>query len=172
MDSGRAHTKTLRILIEIALIKLCCPEMEATEDSVLPRVRKLEERLEKGSFSEDKEEPLPKDEIVPEEKPKQVISPAAPEDVKRVALEFSRVLEKLPFDERVSAKSAVASANEKGELELAFTERIKYDRFSRREEETSLRSFDDLQAAVNEVAGRAVTIVLKFKGDQVRTAAW
>ncbi len=160
-----------RILIEIALIKLCCPEMEATEDSVLPRVRKLEERLEKGSFSEDKEEPLPKDEIVPEEKPKQVISPAAPEDVKRVALEFSRVLEKLPFDERVSAKSAVASANAKGELELAFTERIKYDRFSRREEETSLRSFDDLQAAVNEVAGRTVTIVLKFKGDQVRTAA-
>ena len=37
-----------RILIEIALIKLCKPGMENDQESVLERVRELEERVEKG----------------------------------------------------------------------------------------------------------------------------
>ena len=38
-----------RIQIEIALIKLCRPEMEKDYGSVLDRVRVLEEKLEKGT---------------------------------------------------------------------------------------------------------------------------
>lgn len=37
-----------RVLIEIALIKLCKPEMEVNLDSVLDRIRQMEEKLEKG----------------------------------------------------------------------------------------------------------------------------
>ena len=37
-----------RILIEIALIKLCKPEMEVETDSLLDRIRTIEEKLEKG----------------------------------------------------------------------------------------------------------------------------
>lgn len=37
-----------RILIEIALIKLCKPQMEIQTDSLLDRIRALEERMEKG----------------------------------------------------------------------------------------------------------------------------
>lgn len=37
-----------RILIEIALIKLCKPQMEIQTDSLLDRIRALEERIEKG----------------------------------------------------------------------------------------------------------------------------
>lgn len=39
-----------RVLIEITLIKLCKPEMEQNLDSILDRVRILEEKLEKGTF--------------------------------------------------------------------------------------------------------------------------
>ena len=39
-----------RVLVEIALIKLCRPQMETGLDSILDRVRVLEEKLEQGSF--------------------------------------------------------------------------------------------------------------------------
>lgn len=37
-----------RILVEIALIKLCTPAMEVSQDSLLDRIRAVEEELEKG----------------------------------------------------------------------------------------------------------------------------
>ncbi len=39
-----------RVLLEVALIRLCKPQMEHDEVSLLERVRKLEEALEKGDF--------------------------------------------------------------------------------------------------------------------------
>ena len=37
-----------RVLLEVALIKLCTPAMETTEDALLDRIRAVEEKLEKG----------------------------------------------------------------------------------------------------------------------------
>ncbi len=37
-----------RILVEIALIKLCRPSMETTQDALLDRIRDVEEKVEKG----------------------------------------------------------------------------------------------------------------------------
>ena len=37
-----------RILVEIALIKLCKPQMETSEEAVLDRIRQVEDQLEKG----------------------------------------------------------------------------------------------------------------------------
>lgn len=37
-----------RILVEIALIKLCRPEMETEQDSLLDRLRQVEDKIEKG----------------------------------------------------------------------------------------------------------------------------
>lgn len=39
-----------RVLTEVALIKLCRPQMEAKQDTVLERIRALEQRLENGEF--------------------------------------------------------------------------------------------------------------------------
>lgn len=37
-----------RILVEIALIKLCKPEMETDQEAVLDRIRQVEEKVENG----------------------------------------------------------------------------------------------------------------------------
>ncbi len=37
-----------RVLLEVALIKLCKPEMESNQDSLLERIRVVEEKVEKG----------------------------------------------------------------------------------------------------------------------------
>lgn len=39
-----------RILVEIALIKLCKPAMETTQDALLDRIREIEEKIESGVF--------------------------------------------------------------------------------------------------------------------------
>ncbi|MBR4760215.1 MAG: DNA polymerase III subunit gamma/tau [Lachnospiraceae bacterium] len=39
-----------RVLIEVAIIKVCRPQMETKGDSLLPRIRALEEKLESGQF--------------------------------------------------------------------------------------------------------------------------
>lgn len=39
-----------RVLTEVALIKLCCPQMEAKQDALLDRIRALEQRIENGAF--------------------------------------------------------------------------------------------------------------------------
>lgn len=39
-----------RVLTEVALIKLCRPQMEAKQDALLERIRALEQRLENGEF--------------------------------------------------------------------------------------------------------------------------
>ena len=37
-----------RVMLEVALIKLCTPAMENTQDSLLDRIRAVEEKVEKG----------------------------------------------------------------------------------------------------------------------------
>lgn len=39
-----------RVITEVALIKLCRPQMEAKQDALLERIRALEQRLENGGF--------------------------------------------------------------------------------------------------------------------------
>ena len=47
--SGRIrYAGQKRILIEMALIKLCRPQMEISQDSLLDRLRAVEQQLEKG----------------------------------------------------------------------------------------------------------------------------
>lgn len=47
--SGRMkYASQKRILLEMTIIKLCCPEMETDNSSVLERVRKVEKKIENG----------------------------------------------------------------------------------------------------------------------------
>ena len=40
-----------RVLIEVALIRLCYPEMETSQDALADRVRKLEQKADEGAFA-------------------------------------------------------------------------------------------------------------------------
>ena len=64
--SGRIrYAGQKRILIEMALIRLCRPQMEISQDSLLDRLRAVEQQLEKGIVMQAPEgpghagEPLP-----------------------------------------------------------------------------------------------------------------
>lgn len=84
-----------RVLIEIALIKLCKPEMEQNLDSILDRVRTLEEKLAKGAFVSSATPQLAAaGEAVqaPKVKKPVVLPEALPEDLKEAVSKWKNVV--------------------------------------------------------------------------------
>lgn len=97
-----------RILIEIAIIKLCKPAMEQNTDSITDRLSKLEKRMEEGipamtapvsrvgSGKQETLEPVPKPQL-----PK-----AIPEEVQQVVRNWSAILQDMPGATKIYLKQA------------------------------------------------------------------
>lgn len=80
-----------RVLLEVALIKLCTPAMETSSDSILDRIRVLEEKLEQGAISGVQERVVyvKEDGQAPAEPTPRPERPnAVPEDVQQVVKNF------------------------------------------------------------------------------------
>ena len=80
-----------RVLLEVALIKLCTPAMETSSDSILDRIRVLEEKLEQGVISGGQERVVyvKEDGQAPTEPtPRPELPNAVPEDVQQVVKNF------------------------------------------------------------------------------------
>ena len=80
-----------RVLLEVALIKLCTPAMETSSDSILDRIRVLEEKLEQGAISGVQERVVYVNEdgqALAEPTPRPELPNAVPEDVQQVVKNF------------------------------------------------------------------------------------
>ena len=82
-----------RVLLEVALIKLCTPAMEIEQDSLLDRIRALEEKIEQGipagAVSERVVYVGSEDADVPAKTgPKPELPNAVPDDIKEVVKNF------------------------------------------------------------------------------------
>ena len=79
-----------RVLLEVTLIKLCTPAMETTQDSLLDRIRAVEEKVEKADFSMQGEQRVvyvqEEKQAGPVERPK--LEKAIPDDVQEVVQNF------------------------------------------------------------------------------------
>ena len=79
-----------RVLLEVTLIKLCTPAMETTQDSLLDRIRAVEEKVEKVDFSTQGEQRVvyvqEEKQVGPVERPK--LEKAIPDDVREVVQNF------------------------------------------------------------------------------------
>ena len=80
-----------RVLLDVALIKLCTPAMETSSDSILDRIRVLEEKLEQGAISGVQERVVYVKEdgqALAEPTPRPELPNAVPEDVQQVVKNF------------------------------------------------------------------------------------
>ncbi|MDL2302713.1 DNA polymerase III subunit gamma/tau, partial [Lachnospiraceae bacterium OttesenSCG-928-D06] len=86
-----------RILVEIALIKLCKPKMEAKQDSLLDRIREVEDKVENGVFVtrefQESENNNQQTLNSTAKKPRPVLPNAIPEDVKEVVGKWLSIIE-------------------------------------------------------------------------------
>lgn len=92
------YSSQKRILIEIALIKLCKPSMESTKDSIADRVAKLEKRMEEGvpiAASSHAAGTVEASHVEPQAvKPE--LPKAVPEEVQQVVRNWNSILQDMP----------------------------------------------------------------------------
>lgn len=113
------YSSQKRILIEIALIKLCKPSMESTQDSLADRIARLEQRMEQGIPTA----------VLPAEKTdtagKTAVSeqspPAAlPEDVQQVMREWKSIIQNMSGSVKTYLKQARLSFDGDNRLLILF----------------------------------------------------
>ena len=157
-----------RVLIEIALIKLCKPEMEQDISALNNRMANLEKKVEKGvqvvmaaptagqapvaSAAPVKKEPLPA---------------AVPEEVKQVASSWGNVLGKVPPNIKMYLKEVTTiTVNELGELVLIFdqpqgSERMAGDFVNRPE------VIEEISKAIEALINKTVKIKVEINSGSV-----
>ena len=150
-----------RVLIEIALIKLCRPDMEADMGSLLDRVRVIEDKLEKGivttqaaaapaapvsgggggSASDTPKKPLPK---------------AIPEEVRMIVDRWQNVIGETDMPMKLYLKNARLSLGGDNRLMIVVEDGLASDYFLKTEGHKEL-----LEQIISGVAGREVEVTIQ-----------
>ncbi len=121
-----------RIMLEIALIKLCTPSMEVDQESVLERVRTIEDKLENGLPMHSVNEVRYSEIETAERQGKKIEVPKAlPEEIKEVAKNFRAIVNATTGLTKNYLKKARISLGEnekllivmEGELDVAYVGR-------------------------------------------------
>ncbi len=114
-----------RVLVEVALIKLCRPQMERNYDDIINRIKLLEEQLENGIIPTKESIPARKDMEIPKEKaPTEeiVLQKAVSDDLKEVAKNWTKILNKVSGLIKAYLVNAKPSIGNNNTLLLVFTE--------------------------------------------------
>ncbi|MCR4807596.1 MAG: DNA polymerase III subunit gamma/tau [Lachnospiraceae bacterium] len=137
-----------RILTEIAIIKLCKPEMETDVTSLADRISAIEEKLEKGDFAGPvrmegiREET---EEIKPVE-----LTRALSEDIKKLVANFSRVIAEVTNPGQSMLRKCKLSVTDDDRLMIAVFDPVQYEYLTR----DGIR--EEIADAINRVAGKEV----------------
>lgn len=163
--SGQIRYSTQkRVLVEVALIKMCIPAMEKDEDSLLDRIRAIENKLEKGIvttvaasagniLNNDVKKTSAKDAVT--------ITKALPEDVKYVVANWGRVISE---DDIMSQylSGSYPSVGENDTLIVVTKTVFSYKRFLGPEGK------DDIKNLIARVTGKEMNVEVVFAGDEGR----
>ncbi|SFS06439.1 DNA polymerase III subunit gamma/tau [Anaeromicropila populeti] len=125
-----------RVLLEIAIIKLCKPSMERDLSSVLERLRIVEEQLERGTFASDTTSSRQNTTDAGQEGNEQgdnsqrnavqKLPKAISEDLKEVAKNWDGIVNNLSGQMRAMLRGVVPSVGSDNSLLLIFEEGINY----------------------------------------------
>lgn len=151
-----------RVVLELAVIKLCKPQMEKNYDSILQRLTALEEQMEAGvplaprqpAGREPDEEDAPFDF---EEEVKKKLPPADVEELKTIIRKWHDIMLKVPSPADLHLEKASVNVGENGHsLNLVFQnngdDNLAYQYFQRSEK------LNELKEIIGQVTGREVEL--------------
>lgn len=123
-----------RILVEIALIKLCKPEMETDQEAVLDRIRQVEEKVENGIVVTAVQMPAgaPGAQGVPQAgvaKPKPQLPKAVPEDIQEIVRKWPAIVGNAENPMKMYLKNARLSLGGDNKLMVVLEDGLASDYF-------------------------------------------
>lgn len=111
-----------RVLLEVAMIKLCRPAMEVSQDTLLERIRAVEEKVENGVVAQPVT--IYAGQETKESVPKKELPKALPEDVQEVVKNFRMIANQTSGMLRGYLKHARLSVGEHNQLLLVFQDEV------------------------------------------------
>ena len=126
LSSRMKYVTQKRILLEVALIKLCKPEMETSQDSLLDRIRAVEEKIENGIVTTAVSTSASI--LASQQNPSRPEVPKAiPEDVKQVVKKWSGIVGNAGVPLKVYLKNARLSLGGDNKLMMVVEDGVPYD---------------------------------------------
>ncbi len=165
LSSQIRYAAQKRILIEIALIKLCKPQMDAAEDSLEDRLRILEQhdeqnsRLLQGIQSGQLTVASPgvaSVGAIKEPKVKKVLDRAVPEEIKQLVNNWPRTLARMENPMRTYMQKAKLSLGNGDMLQIVFDNKQLSDKYSNGD------SAEELQTALDDSIGKHVVYETRY----------
>jgi len=157
-----------RVLTEIALIRLCRPQMETGLDSVLERVRQLEEKIEKGlPAAAAQPAGYPEPEEPAKEPVQEQVLKAAPEDLKEIRAKWKIIVGRTMPPLKIYLQSAVPRYDGntgEAKLFLMFSDKTAHMYVNRPE------AAQELQQIIEQTTGKTVEIEM-ILADQKKNSA-
>lgn len=142
-----------RILVEIALIKLCRPQMEVDQEAVLDRIRQVEEKVENGVMAAPVPSALSGMAPVMAKKEKPQIPKAIPEDVKEIVAKWPSIVGSAENPMRIYMKSAKLSLGGDNRLLMVLEDGLPSDYFMKNPENKM-----QLEALLSDFAGKEIQV--------------
>lgn len=130
-----------RVMVEVALIKLCRPQMETSYEDIINRLKVIENKLEKGVFMQ-AEAVADKPDIKPvKEKKEPVVLPKAmPEELQEVAKNWHNIVAGTSHLTKAALMNARPSIGNGGSLLLVFSESMDKELISQENHMNELKS--------------------------------
>lgn len=146
-----------RILIEIALIKLCKPAMETTQDAILDRIREVEDKLEKGVMAVPANMlQQPQERNAALEKPRPPIPKAVPDDIRQIVAKWPSIAGNADNPMKMYLKSARLSLGGDNRLLMVVEDGIASDYFLKHPENK-----EQLERLLADFAGKEVSVTVQ-----------
>lgn len=161
--SGRIrYAGQKRIIIEMALIKLCRPQMEVSQDSLLDRIRAVEQQLEKGVVMQASPGAAPQAAAAPpgQEKASHAflaadLPKAIPEDVSRIVANWPTLVGQTAMPMKQYLKKAKLSLGGDNRLMVVLEDGLASDYFLKQE-----GNKEELEKLLSEFSGKQVEVTM------------
>ena len=157
-----------RILVEIALIKLCKPDMEVTPDSLIDRIRQVEDKVENGVVMV--QGTMPEGSVsgsagaaagaAPRQRPQ--LPKAIPDDVKTIVAKWSSIVGNADNPMRMHLKNARLSLGGDNVLQVVLEDGPGSDYFNHHPEHK-----EQLEMILADFAGKEIAVSIQtVNGDR------
>lgn len=149
-----------RVLLELAVIKLCKPQMEQNFDSILERLNKLEKQIENGVTvvaQNPQGVALSANDVssMQKEQSKVEVPKAIPEDLQEVAREWGMITGCLPSDIRALMTGSIPTVAGEN-LMIVFDQGVSYQMVSKEE------NIEVIKRAIRDCIGKEVNVQTKL----------
>ena len=155
-----------RIAVEVALIKLCRPQMESDNESVIDRIRQVENKVDEkmaglasGAYSFVTVNPQNSDSANDDSKAKEILEKALPEDIKDAVSKWGIIVAESEYSQYL--KGSYPSLEGDSTLAIIFNSDYSMAYAMCKQPDKMKRLKDN----ISEIVGKDITISLKLEGE-------